>query len=256
MSITFVGQHSVSLVLGLSLRCAPAILLAGLVVAVGPYSDREWHEEHVLQTVGSVDWFSHEVIDEARFSPDDGLLLSLGLHVPERQVPESGCAGEWAHVEPSWGIPRLDRIGDFRLTAATTRCLVADGSELICLRDGDSAGHPGAGGRERWRVASDLDLLFESGHLAGWILGNPDCYLAAASGGSRKSPPDVRLALALKGYLSLVNADSIGELLDGSSAARTALVDLLKSIPPGDGNIAGRSVLSGQIRETLAEWYP
>src|SRR5687767_1428640 len=64
----------------------PRYLIESNVVALGPYLNRTEHERAVLQTVGSVDWFSAVEVDEFRFDSDSGLLQSVALRVPEHRV--------------------------------------------------------------------------------------------------------------------------------------------------------------------------
>ncbi|WP_441251057.1 hypothetical protein [Kitasatospora sp. McL0602] len=227
----------------------PELLLDGSLVTVGPYADRDAHEQQVLDTDGSVDWFSLEHVDELRFDRGSGLLRSLALHVPDQ--PAGPCSGASELPPPTPGTLRLGETRQFHLPATTVRRHTP--AALLChyIDPESSVGTPSL----RLRVAEDLDLLFTNGRLTGWLLTGPARHLSDGSGPSPAVQDDNELAAALARFLTLTTYPALDALLDEDPRARLLLERIHADIPLTAGDFLRRAVLRDRIDELIADWY-
>lgn len=246
------GSVWVNLEIGQSLTYRPEFLLDSMIVTAGPYVDRGQHEQHVLDTDGSVDWFSFEHIDELRFDRETGLLSSLVFHVPDQVVVDETCHERWQEAPRLNGTLAIREVRNFRLPATKYRWHDQSITALICLCSDDADLQVEL---TRLRVVDGLELLFGSGKLLGWMLASPARCLSDGSGSFPESVEDSCLTDSLGKYLLLVGHPRLDDLMDSDQEIRISLEEARKGVTDEGGDLKRRALLRDRIGELISEWY-
>ncbi|MEV4311358.1 hypothetical protein [Actinocrispum sp. NPDC049592] len=210
---------------GAQLDSAPRLSLSGMSLTIGPYAGPEEHEKHVLRTVGSGNWYFSEY-DELRFDPVTGVLQSLQLHIPERNATSYSSP-----VTP--GVPgslRLTSLSDFDHEPAALRCM--DSTRLACLYTMDAIA-------DRVTVAPGVDLLLTDGELAGWLVAEPERFIA--EGG-----PSAEVRALLAEFFTLVAEPGIERMEAEDPAMLRALEEL-------SGRVGTASPQRAALHDRLAD---
>lgn len=245
------GGVEVNVTVGAHLGWVPRIPLAGLSVMVGPYSSAQEHERHVLDTTGSGNWYQSEY-DELRFDRTSGELVSLWLHIPERNADLGPVLPGWLAMPPTTGRLRGGDIAGFDLEPTTERWCSSDGRHLAC-----SYGRlPNApDDATRLRVAPAFDLLFAAGRLAGWLIENPERHLVAAWETPHTDTADDELGRYLHDYLDIVTPPNIEAMEDQDPTVRQLLEGLDAHIDENHGSTTRRIILKRQITNLIDFFY-
>jgi hypothetical protein len=228
----------------------PRFLIESNVVALGAYLNRVEHERVVLQTVGSVDWFSAVEVDEFRFDRDSGLLQSVALRVPEHRAIPNELAVSWVDVEDLHATPRLVDIENFQMAPAAYR--VFDRGALVCLREGFDAGSRDLG---RIVIAPGLSLLFVAGEYVGWLLEGAALALEDSDEASPEMVSDEELSEGLGEYLEVVSFPNLDLIFEGDAPTRERLEGISSRLRLATGAHRRRAILIAQIDKLISDWY-
>jgi hypothetical protein len=228
----------------------PRFLIESNVVALGPYLNRAEHERVVLQTVGSVDWFSTVEVDEFRFNRESGLLQGVALRVPEHRPRPGELAISWADVEDLRATPKLIDIENFQVAPTLHR--VYDRGTLLCLREGFGADSRDLG---RVGIAPELSLLFVAGDYVGWRLENVASALEDSDEASLETEGDEELSRELDEYLEVTSFPDLDLLFEGDVVARERLEGISRRLGSAVGAHRHRAILIAQIGKLISDWY-
>lgn len=228
----------------------PRFLIESNVVALGPYLDQAEHERAVLQTVGSVDWFSTVEVDEFRFCSNSGLLQSVALRVPEYRAIPGAPAVSWADIEDLRATPRLIDIENFQI--APTAYRVFDRGALLCLRGDFNVGSMNLG---RVYIAPTLSLLIVAGKYVGWCLEDAALALEDSDESSSNIECDDELSCELGKYLEVVSFPNLNLIFDSDAPMRERLEEISSRLQLTVGAYQRRSILITQIDKLISDWY-
>jgi hypothetical protein len=221
-------------------------MILGLSIDIGSYTGPEEHESHILETVGSGNWYPSEY-DEFRFDRDTGMLRSLRLHIPEQNVSPDH---PWLDVPATEGSIRLTEIAAFDLEPPATRWVHLDGSQLGCLYTSDSAQNA-----TRLRIAPSFDLLISSTRVHGWLLSDPERFMVKGWEFPQSHITDSDLARLLRAYFNLVAYPGI-ELIENQDPTMLKLLrDLAEEISVGKGAVERREALRARVEDVIDFFY-
>lgn len=127
----------------------------------------------------------------------------------------------------------------------------SNGRFLILLRTLEY----GNGERLRLAVAPGLQLLFEDGLLAGWILEGPERWIPTLKGDASPNPADPELAEILAEYLHLMAFPTLDSLAEGDLGFKRVLEELVERLEANVGATDRRASLSRVINDVLQYWY-
>lgn len=231
----------------------PLFTISDNLVRTNTPADPAARETHLLDTVGSGDWWGTEPLDDLRFSPADGHLVSAALRMPEKAAASGATWLEYRRGASSAGGLVLLNPAHFRLPSAQARHYDADGQTLL----GIYQDRPPAHDVRHLIIAPDLRLLFDGETLAGWALASAPRHLATWTDETPgPDVPDDALAEALAEYLDLIEERNLDDLYDGADwlAQRlTAIAQRLDTPPPT--NPTGRKALRARIDELQSDWF-
>ncbi|WP_229068503.1 hypothetical protein [Actinoplanes sp. DH11] len=220
------------------------------MVALGPYSDRVQHERFVLETAGSVDWFSTVEVDEFRFDVESGLLRGVALRVPEHTVSAGRCAEGLTQVEELRGAPRLIDIANFQVPSTASR-LFEQGA-LMCLTEGSDQGSKDP----VWvNIAPGLSLLIVGGDYAGWRLKDAASALEDSDNHPPRAEIDDELVRGLEEYLELTSFPYSDRIFDADLGVREKLEGISQRLRVDVGENRRREILVAQIDRLIMDWY-
>ncbi len=229
---------------------SPRLIIGGGVVVLGPYSDRARHERFVLETVGSVDWFSTVEVDEFRFDVKSGLLRGVALRVPERIGFVGSYVTDFDRIEELRATPRLVDAANFQVSPTTYR--VFEQGALICLREVAAAGFKDP----VWvDIAPALSLLIVGGNYVGWRLKEPASVLEDSDEQSPRGEIDGELNRGLEEYLELTSFPYLDRIYEGDLLVRGELEKLSQRLRVGLDGCRHREVLINQIESLIEDWY-
>lgn len=229
---------------------SPRFIIGGGVVVLGPYSDRARHERFVLETVGSVDWFSTVEVDEFRFDAESGLLRGVALRVPERIGFVGHYVTDFNRIEVLRATPRLVEAANFQVRPTTYR--IFEQGSLICLREVADAGLK----NPVWvDIAPALSLLIVGGEYVGWRLKEPASVLEDSDRQSPRGEIDGELNRGLEEYLELTSFPYLDRIFEGDLRVRGKLEKISHRLRVGRGRCGRREVLINQIGSLIRDWY-
>lgn len=231
----------------------PRYSVEGLVVDAGPPMNSTEHTKFVFEeTFGSAEgYYSFERVDEYRFKRTDGLLVALGLNIPEYPEEDQDRVSRWLSVDPVPGTVRLvEPKGQFFVGPAVTRW--CSDRQIVVLRTRRKADGTD---RARVEVTPGLQLLFAGNLLEGWILEHPEYHIWPLSDCPSPNPPDPELAQILRDLLQLMTFPGVEGLLDGDPGFRESLEGLASRIDLGSGAVDRRETLHAYIFDLIQEWY-
>jgi hypothetical protein len=205
-------------------------------VFVGPFADPRTHAELFDRTSGSGEPISRS--DELRFSKDQGAgvddtaaLVGLVLRLPSDRFVTGADFAPWLDVPPLEAGLRLTSPGDFDLLPTTRSRLEPDERTLACIRlpAGTAAAweHP-----TRVRVCPDLDLLFASDELRGWMLHRADRYLVFGWEPAPATAPEDELPPLLSKVMPYLSQGYLVRLHAKDAALRKNLQSLRDRLAP------------------------
>ncbi len=231
----------------------PRYSVEGLAVDAGPPMDSTEHAKFVSEeTFGSAEgYYAFERVDEYRFGRADGVLVALGLNIPEHLEEDQDRVSRWLSVDSVRGTLRLvEPKGPFSVTPAVTRW--CSDRQMVLLRARRAA--TGAN-RARIEVTPGLQLLFEDGLLEGWIIEDPEYHIWPSSGSPSPYPPDPELAQILRDLLQLVAFPGLEGLWDADPGFRESLEGLASRIDVGSGAADRRETVHAYVLDLVQEWY-
>lgn len=229
---------------------SPRFIIGGGVVVLGPYSDREWHERFVLETPGSVDWFSTAEVDEFRFDVKSGLLRGVALRVPERIGFVGNYVKDFDSIEELRATPKLVDAANFHVSPTT--CHVFEQGALICLREVADTGFKDP----VWvDIAPALSLLIVGGDYMGWRLKEPASVLEDSDRQSPRGEIDGELNRGLEEYLELTSFPYLDRIFEGDLRVRGRLEKISQGLRVDLGGRRRREVLINQIDSLIRDWY-
>ncbi|RVX40617.1 hypothetical protein EDD27_3033 [Nonomuraea polychroma] len=207
----------------------------------------------MLETTGSVDWFSFSDQDEMRFAKQNRHMASLWFRVPEEPAAVSSISG-WLDVPVVAGLLACSRDEPFHLASTAGRWCAPGGRVLIGI-DTLAASVPSALSR-RLRVGMGFDLLLSDDRLVGWLLEEPERYLQGLWEPSpNESPSDAWLGDALEEYLDLVSFPNIEKIQEGESTMYESLNALRNRLAANEGAFKRRAALRKRLDELITDWY-
>jgi hypothetical protein len=195
---------------------------------MGPLRSSPGYRQYLQDTVGS----SYDWSDELRFDKRTGCLVGFILKTPESGSIKPEIAKSWLDLSPRVGVPVLeDRENGFQIDPLDLRFLAGDGSALVV---GDARLPATNAESLRLAIGSDIDLLFQRGSYAGWILRTPLAHLVAEPGDRIPGFDEPRLHDMLSEYLALVVEPNIARMSDEDPEMRGALQALRTRIQAVD----------------------
>lgn len=251
MLVTLAPTITADIVFGPPLSINPRWMLDGPYVDVGPYSSMAEHEHHILQMVGSFNWYRGD-FDELCFDRQELLLQSAWFRVPEVNVTDPTAFAAWQPLPPTLGRLQLTTVQGFNVEPADIRWMDAQGSLLICATEA-ALSTPAA--KLRLQVAPKLDLLFADQTLCGWALAQPSRYLVSSWNDAIPGAADSQLAELVSRYLWLLDETGIEQMQAQDPAIRQALAHLHTQIDPEDGAVQQRIVLRQAIEDVVDRFY-
>ncbi|MFF4599832.1 hypothetical protein [Amycolatopsis sp. NPDC001319] len=246
-------DRTVRIEAGIQLDARPRFLIDSSVVAVGPYLSSQDHEQHVLHTVGSVDWFSTVPVDEFRFDRVSGALQSVALYVPEEVFPLDALAPKVEQVHQVAGTPALVAVENFRSSSSRWRQYGSD-DVLLCMRDTINDNSMNI---LQVNIAAGLSLLFAGKRYFGWRLENAASTLADSD---EAGPPagvaaSLRLRRCLIDYFDITSYPNVDLLFERDVRIRERLESIVNSLQ-GEGSYSiGEAIMRAQAQKLIVDWY-
>ncbi|MEV6873317.1 hypothetical protein [Amycolatopsis sp. NPDC051128] len=229
----------------------PRFIADEKMVVIGPLPGRGEHESHVLNTVGSVDWFSSVSVDEFRFDNRSGVLVSAALHVPD-QVWEPARKSELGGRSMSGAICLVD-IADFFSPSTTVRHYGSD-DVLTCLMGSGSAADQELTFLD---ISQGLSLIFAVDQYVGWRLVDASAALADSSGEVAVGEAVcVELREGLADYLELTSTSMVEQLYGRDRIVRNCLERLVERLSDPAALLPTKcTILSRMADDLLREWF-
>lgn len=252
MSFVLQSGISVEVVPDASLQWTPRLGVCGLSLMVGPYVGGDEHERHVLETLGSGNWYRSEY-DEIRFSRrDEGRLESLWFHIPETNMESSHDLTAWKDTVPVPGGLRLREKVSFTLDPTDERWCSRNGEIIVCMR---KSVHGLPKERLRLRVAPSVDLFIGDQRLFGWAVANPERFLTDSWSYLPEEAADGELGALLGEYFDIVTSQRVIQMEDKDPGVLEILKSLDGKIDLRCGAVARRALLHRCIEETIDSFY-
>ncbi|MFJ8213017.1 hypothetical protein [Streptomyces sp. NPDC096033] len=248
MRLDLTADFAVTLT-GQPLGHTPRYSLSGAYVTASPHTGRLGHEALLAETFGSVDWlWSGD--DEFRFDKADRSLRGCTLTVPE-EAPTGWDPSMWADVPPTPGSMMALAQVNFDAKPTSVRWVSDSGDQLVCAHHRAPAPVHDI---LRLRMAPDLDLIFEDGAYAGWILNHPADHLVREWEPAPSTPAPDSTKSVLRTYLTTIIEPKIDRMQDGDPSLLGELDVLLTRIAaiPADPR---RDVLHDQVVGLREAWY-
>lgn len=250
MSLVLQDGILAEIVFNANLPWTPRLVISGLSLMLGPYSTKEGHERHFLETWGSGNWYKSEY-DELRFNRDNGQLESLWFHIPEKGVQCAQVVSQWMKLSPIIGSLRLTSGANFALNPAGERWYDKSAKSLVCLQS--TLRTPVE--TLRLKIAPSIDLFFADGQLFGWLLANPENFLVGSWQYPQVDQDDEELATFLDDYFDIVVEPHVEQMQDQDTAVLGRLKRLSQRISVDRGAIGQRLALRGRIDELIDFFY-
>ena len=195
------------------------------MVMVSPCTSiQEYYERHIVNTVGSFDFFDC-LPEKIRFDEKELFLQSTLFMIPDDEMTsDSQIFRKWCQVKPVKGRLYLLKAQNFAID------IVAD-YRWICPESNIFMGISKFGLKEseeifRLRIAPDFDLLFLNKRLCGWILLNPERYIVSDFDEQVINQSAPELKILTYEYLKLTS----GFFLDKMYHSDPHVYDLLTSL--------------------------
>lgn len=228
----------------------PRLDVSGLSVMVGPYRDGAEHEKHVLDTIGSGNWYQ-AAYDEMRFDKTSSLLSSLWSHIPEQPFDQPTRLSAWTRLTPEPGAVQLAEPTRFELPPTEQRWCSASGDLLAWLYP-DLPAEPVD--PKRIRIAEALDLLTAGDRLYGYLLAEPARFLTAGwAAADRNADPQIsELLAAVFETITYSNAEL---MQDQDASMLEQLQELRQRITSTAGDTEKGRILRDHIEDLIDNFY-
>ena len=232
----------------------PQLRVDSPMVALGlPSTGTESIDAH---SVGSFDWLMDD--DEYwAFDTADGMLLSLGLTVPEVNRESVPARAGWNATEATAGTLRLPVLKNFGRAPAVERWCDPEGSELFGFYTAGVDGFTEGTSRRRLAIAEGTILLTVDSILIGWSIADPARFITGAAVPPRVygTTPDAQLPALLVEFFKLVTVENVDRLEDGDQSLKSALEELAERLQAvGDhGELRALEILN-KVRQVLEDF--
>ncbi|MCP9958345.1 hypothetical protein [Streptomyces sudanensis] len=232
------------------LPCTPRLALDIPAVCVCPAIDRHAHERLLSETFGSMDWlWSGD--DEFRFRKCDKKLSSLSLRVPEVEFATDREPYEWLTATPATGGLRALSAENFGIPPASTRWISEQADLLVCSLLPTPSQGPDI---RRLKIAKHLDLVFERGMYAGWILEEPADHLTHGAEGPSEQPTSTPLRLLFRDFMRFFVQPTYDLMAEEDPDALKEL-ETLRLRATGLPADPRQKALLSQIEDQQEKWY-